>query len=54
VVPAFFLVGTAAGLAAIVGGEIAQGVPNYSPVWGLLVAAAGFPAHAIWRRARSG
>jgi amino acid transporter len=53
VVPALFLAGTAAGLAAIVWGEIAQPVPNYSPVWGLVLAAAGFPAHALWRRARS-
>jgi amino acid transporter len=53
VVPAVFLVGTAAGLAAIVWGEIAQPVPNYSPVIGLLIAAAGVPAHALWRRARS-
>jgi amino acid transporter len=53
VVPALFLAGTAAGLAAIVWGEIAQPVPDYSPVWGLFIAAAGFPAHALWRRARS-
>jgi APA family basic amino acid/polyamine antiporter len=53
VVPAVFLVGTAAGLAAIVGGEIAQPVPNYSPAWGLLIAAAGFPAYTLWRRART-
>jgi APA family basic amino acid/polyamine antiporter len=53
VVPAVFLAGTAIGLAAIVWGEIAQPAPDYSPVWGLLVAAAGFPAHALWRRARS-
>jgi amino acid transporter len=48
--PAVFLVGTSIGLAAIVWGEIAQPTPNYSPVWGLLIAAAGFPAHALWRR----
>ena len=53
VVPAVFLVGTLAGLGAIVWGEIAQPTPNYSPVWGLLLAAAGFPAYALWRR-RSG
>jgi len=52
-VPAVFLVGTSIGLAAIVWGEIAQPTPNYSPVWGLLIAAAGFPAHALWRRTRS-
>ena len=49
-VPATFLVGTLMGLAAIVWGEIGQSTPNYSPVWGLLIAAAGFPAHALWRR----
>ena len=52
-VPAVFLVGTLAGLGAIVWGEIAQAVPNYSPVWGLLLAAAGFPAYALWRRGSS-
>ena len=25
-------------------------VPNYSPVWGLLLSLAGFPAYALWRR----
>jgi len=52
-VPALFLVGTLAGLAAIVGGEIDQATANWSPVWGLVLAAAGFPAHALWRRGRS-
>jgi len=51
-VPALFLVGTLAGLAAIVWGEIDQATPNWSPVWGLLLAVAGFPAHALWRRGR--
>jgi amino acid transporter len=49
-VPAVFLAGTLAGLGSIVWGEIDQAVPNYSPVWGLLLAAAGLPAYALWRR----
>lgn len=49
-VPALFLGGTLAGLGAIVWGEIDQNPPNWSPVLGLLLAAAGFPAHALWRR----
>jgi amino acid transporter len=48
--PLVFIVGTLAGLAAIVAGEVRQPVPNYSPLWGLLVAAAGFPVYAVWRR----
>jgi APA family basic amino acid/polyamine antiporter len=52
-VPVVFLVGTLAGLAAIVWGEIDQATPNYSPIWGLLLSVAGFPAYALWlRRAR--
>jgi hypothetical protein len=38
------------GLIAIVSGEINRPVPNYSPLWGLLIAAAGFPVYAAWRR----
>ena len=49
-VPALFLLGTLAGLGAIVWGEIAQPTPNYAPVWGLLLSLAGFPAYALWRR----
>jgi basic amino acid/polyamine antiporter, APA family len=49
-VPVAFLVGTLAGLIAIVWGEIDQATPNYSPIWGLLVSAAGFPAYRLWRR----
>ena len=49
-VPAVFLLGTLAGLGAIVWGEIDQPIPNYSPVWGLLLSLAGFPAYALWRR----
>jgi len=48
-VPLFFLGGTAAGLAAIVWGELARSVPNYSPLLGLLLAATGFPVYRIWR-----
>jgi basic amino acid/polyamine antiporter, APA family len=48
-VPLIFLVGTAAGLVAIVWGEVALPVPNYSPIWGLLIAVAGFPTYWIWR-----
>jgi hypothetical protein len=44
--------GTLAGLGAIVWGEIDQAVPNYSPVYGLLLSLAGFPAYALWRRGR--
>jgi APA family basic amino acid/polyamine antiporter len=49
-VPLVFLIGTTAGLAAIVWGEIGREVPNYSPVWGLLLAGAGFPVYYVWRR----
>jgi APA family basic amino acid/polyamine antiporter len=49
-VPLLFLAGTSAGLVAIVWGEVDQVVPNYSPLWGLFIAAAGFPAYALWRR----
>jgi amino acid transporter len=48
--PLVFLAGTFAGLVAIVWGEIGRPVPNYSPLWGLVVALAGFPVHAAWRR----
>jgi APA family basic amino acid/polyamine antiporter len=49
-VPIVFLAGTLAGLIAIVWGEIDRPVPNYSPLWGLLIAAAGFPVYRLWRR----
>jgi len=49
-VPLLFLAGTSVGLAAIVRGELARAVPDYSPVLGLLVAAAGFPVYSVWRR----
>jgi len=48
--PLVFIVGTGVGLVAIVAGEIDRPVPNYSPLWGLLIAAAGFPVYAAWRR----
>lgn len=47
-VPLFFLVGTLAGLVAIVWGEIGRPVPNYAPLWGLILAAAGFPVYRAW------
>jgi basic amino acid/polyamine antiporter, APA family len=49
-VPLVFLVGTLFGLIAIVWGEIGREVPNYAPLWGLVIAAAGFPVYAVWRR----
>jgi amino acid transporter/beta-glucanase (GH16 family) len=49
-VPLLFLVGTFAGLVAIVWGEIGRTVPNYSPLWGLVIAGAGFPVYWAWRR----
>ncbi len=47
-VPIFFMVGTVVGVTAIVWGEIQVG--NYSPVYGLGIAAAGFPVHHVWKR----
>jgi APA family basic amino acid/polyamine antiporter len=47
-VPLGFVVGTAVGVSAIIWGEIDAG--NYSPLFGLLIAAAGFPVHHLWRR----
>jgi amino acid transporter len=47
-VPLCFVVGTAIGLGAILWGEIAVG--NYSPLYGLAIAAAGFPVHHLWKR----
>jgi len=51
--PLVFLVGTGVGLIAIVASEVNRPVPNYSPLWGLLIAAAGFPVYAVWRRLRT-
>jgi basic amino acid/polyamine antiporter, APA family len=47
-VPLFFVAGTVVGLTAIVWGEITVG--NYSPLYGLGIAAAGFPVHHLWKR----
>ena len=52
-IPLLFILGTVLGLAAIVWGEIAQEKPNYSPLWGLLIAAAGFPVFYLWRRIKT-
>lgn len=49
-VPLVFLGGTFAGLVAIVWGEVARPSPNYAPLWGLALAAAGFPVYRVWRR----
>ena len=47
-VPLVFVVGTVAGLSAIVWGQIQVG--NVSPIYGLGIAAAGFPVHHLWKR----
>ena len=47
-VPLFFVLGTVAGLSAIVWGQIQVG--NFSPIYGLAIAAAGFPVHHLWKR----
>jgi basic amino acid/polyamine antiporter, APA family len=47
-VPIVFLVGTVVGLSAIVWGEIQVG--NVSPIYGLGIAAGGFPVHYLWKR----
>jgi hypothetical protein len=38
---------------AIVWGEVGRELPNYSPLLGLLIAAAGFPVFLLWRRLAS-
>jgi APA family basic amino acid/polyamine antiporter len=48
VVPLLFIVGTTVGLGAIVWGEWTRG--NRTPVYGLLIAVAGFPVYSLWRR----
>ncbi|HET8647411.1 MAG TPA: amino acid permease, partial [Vicinamibacteria bacterium] len=52
-VPLVFLAGTALGLLAIVWGELDQPVANYSPLFGLAIAAAGFPVYLAWRGRRA-
>jgi APA family basic amino acid/polyamine antiporter len=47
-VPLLFVIGTIVGVSAIVWGEIQVG--NFSPIYGLLIAAAGFPVHHLWNR----
>ena len=47
-VPLCFVLGTVIGVTAIVWGEIQAG--NYSPIYGLGIAAAGFPVHHVWKR----
>ena len=46
-VPLCFVLGTVIGVSAIVWGEIQAG--NYSPIYGLGIAAAGFPVHQLWK-----
>ena len=47
-VPLFFILGTAVGLSAIVWGQVQVG--NFAPIYGLAIAAAGFPVHHLWKR----
>ena len=47
-VPLFFILGTVVGLSAIVWGQIQVG--NFAPIYGLAIAAAGFPVHHLWKR----
>jgi len=47
-VPLLFIVGTLGGLSAIVWGQIQVG--NYTPIYGLGIAVAGFPVHHLWKR----
>jgi len=47
-VPLLFVAGTVVGVSAIVWGQIQVG--NFSPVYGLAIAAAGFPVHHLWKR----
>jgi amino acid transporter len=47
-VPLVFVIGTAAGLSAIVWGEWQDG--HYSPIIGLGIAAAGFPVYALYKK----
>src|SRR3954468_7751863 len=47
-VPLLFVFGTVIGVSAIVWGEIQVG--NFSPIYGLAIALAGFPVHRLWKR----
>ena len=47
-VPLLFVVGTIIGLSAIVRGQFQVG--NFSPIYGLAIALAGFPVHQLWKR----
>ena len=47
-VPLCFVCGTVGGVSAIVWGQMQVG--NVSPVYGLGIAAAGFPVHYLWKR----
>jgi APA family basic amino acid/polyamine antiporter len=47
-VPLLFILGTVVGLSAIVWGQIQ--VHNFSPIYGLGIAVAGFPVHYLWKR----
>ena len=47
-VPLFFIAGTLTGVTAIVWGQIRAG--NLAPIYGLGIAAAGFPVHYLWKR----
>ena len=47
-VPLCFVCGTVVGVSAIVWGQIQVG--NFSPMYGLGIAAAGFPVHHLWER----
>ena len=47
-VPLCFMFGTVVGVSAIVWGQIQVG--NVAPIYGLAIAAAGFPVHQLWKR----
>ncbi len=47
-VPLVFVFGTIVGVSAIVWGEFQVG--NFTPIYGLMIAAAGFPVHHLWKR----
>lgn len=47
-VPLVFILGTVVGLSAILWGQVQVG--NFSPIYGLGIALAGFPVHHLWKR----